>query len=559
MTETPGQASPALPPQIAEIAAGYAFNGPALEFGAAVLDNTAYKDAKVKIPLAVMNRHGLVAGATGTGKTKTLQLMAEQLVEQGVPVFLADIKGDLSGMASPGVANDKITARASDIGEEWTPTAYATEFYSLGGQGKGIPIRASVSMFGPTLLSKCLGLNATQESSLGLVFHYADSKGLWLDTIEDLRAVISFLTSEEGKADLKDLGGLSSATAGVILRELVNFSAQGADAFFGLPEYDTSDLLRTAPDGRGLVSMLELPAVQDRPQLFSTFLMWLLADLFHDLPEVGDLDKPKLVFFFDEAHLLFNDASKDFLNQIQQTVRLIRSKGIGIFFVTQSPKDVPADVLAQLGNRVQHALRAFTPDDAKALRDAIRTYPNTAYDMEKLLTSLGIGEAVITVLSERGAPTPVAWTRMRAPESLMAPSPDALLDQAVAASPLAAKYATAVERESALEMLGKQAQARTAEEKAAQVEAENSKVRAAAAAAAEKERLAAEKQAAKDAAAAQKAAERDRVAAEKKAASEPGMVESVVKSSAFESMLRSAGTVLGREITRSIFGTSRRR
>ena len=559
MTETPGQASPALPPQIAEIAAGYAFNGPALEFGAAVLDNTAYKDAKVKIPLAVMNRHGLVAGATGTGKTKTLQLMAEQLVEQGVPVFLADIKGDLSGMASPGVANDKITARASDIGEEWTPTAYAAEFYSLGGQGKGIPIRASVSMFGPTLLSKCLGLNDTQESSLGLVFHYADSKGLWLDTIEDLRAVISFLTSEEGKADLKDLGGLSSATAGVILRELVNFSAQGADAFFGLPEYDTSDLLRTAPDGRGLVSMLELPAVQDRPQLFSTFLMWLLADLFHDLPEVGDLDKPKLVFFFDEAHLLFNDASKDFLNQIQQTVRLIRSKGIGIFFVTQSPKDVPADVLAQLGNRVQHALRAFTPDDAKALRDAIRTYPNTAYDMEKLLTSLGIGEAVITVLSERGAPTPVAWTRMRAPESLMAPSPDALLDQAVAASPLAAKYATAVERESALEMLGKQAQARTAEEKAAQVEAENAKVRAAAAAAAEKERLAAEKQAAKDAAAAQKAAERDRVAAEKKAASEPGMVESVVKSSAFKSMLRSAGTVLGREITRSIFGTSRRR
>ena len=559
MTETPGQASPALPPQIAEIAAGYAFNGPALEFGAAVLDNTAYKDAKVKIPLAVMNRHGLIAGATGTGKTKTLQLMAEQLVEQGVPVFLADIKGDLSGMASPGVANDKITARASDIGEEWTPTAYATEFYSLGGQGKGIPIRASVSMFGPTLLSKCLGLNDTQESSLGLVFHYADSKGLWLDTIEDLRAVISFLTSEEGKADLKDLGGLSSATAGVILRELVNFSAQGADAFFGLPEYDTSDLLRTAPDGRGLVSMLELPAVQDRPQLFSTFLMWLLADLFHDLPEVGDLDKPKLVFFFDEAHLLFNDASKDFLNQIQQTVRLIRSKGIGIFFVTQSPKDVPADVLAQLGNRVQHALRAFTPDDAKALRDAIRTYPNTAYDMEKLLTSLGIGEAVITVLSERGAPTPVAWTRMRAPESLMAPSPDALLDQAVAASPLAAKYATAVERESALEMLGKQAQARTAEEKAAQVEAENAKVRAAAAAAAEKERLAAEKQAAKDAAAAQKAAERDRVAAEKKAASEPGVVESVVKSSAFKSMLRSAGTVLGREITRSIFGTSRRR
>jgi DNA helicase HerA-like ATPase len=552
----PGSPAPAaLPPQVAEIAAGYAFTGPALEFGAAVLDGTAHRDAKVKIPLAVMNRHGLVAGATGTGKTKTLQLMAEQLVEQGVPVFLADIKGDLSGMASPGVPNDKITARATDIGEEWTPTAYPTEFYSLGGQGKGIPVRASVSMFGPTLLSKCLGLNATQESSLGLVFHYADTKGLWLDTIEDLRAVVQFLTSDEGKADLKDLGGLSSATAGVILRELVNFSAQGADAFFGLPEFDTNDLLRTAPDGRGLVSMLELPAVQDRPQLFSTFLMWLLADLFHDLPEVGDVDKPKLVFFFDEAHLLFNDASKAFLDQIQQTVRLIRSKGIGIFFVTQSPKDVPADVLAQLGNRVQHALRAFTPDDAKALRDAIRTYPNTAYDMERLLTSLGIGEAVITVLSERGAPTPVAWTRMRAPESLMAPSPDALLDSTIAASPLATKYATAIERESALEMLGKQAAARTEAEKAAQVEAENAKVREAAARQAEKDRLAAEKQAAKDAV----AAERERAAAEKRAESEPGMVESVVKSSAFKSMLRSAGTVIGREITRSIFGTSRRR
>ena len=545
----------ATPPQIAEIAAGYAFSGPALEFGAAVLDNTAYPDAKVKIPLAVINRHGLVAGATGTGKTKTLQLMAEQLVEQGVPVFLADIKGDLSGMASPGVPNDKITSRSADVGMQWEPTAYTTEFFSLGGQGKGIPVRAAVSTFGPTLLAKCLGLNDTQESSLGLVFHYADSRGLWLDTIEDLRAVIQFLTSDEGKADLKDLGGLSSATAGVILRELVNFSAQGADVFFGLPEFDTSDLLRTTADGKGLVSMLELPAVQDRPQLFSTFLMWLLADLFHDLPEVGDLDKPKLVFFFDEAHLLFSDASKAFLDQIQQTVRLIRSKGIGIFFVTQSPKDVPADVLAQLGSRVQHALRAYTPDDAKALRDAIKTYPHTAYDMEKLLTSLGTGEAVVTVLSEKGAPTPVAWTRMRAPESLMAPSPDALLDQAVAASPLAAKYATAIERESALEMLGKQAEARTEAERAAQVVAENAKVREAAAKQAEKDRLAAEKQAEKDAAAAAKAQAREQA----RQASEPGIVQQVVKSSAFKSALRSAGTVLGREITRSIFGTSRRR
>ena len=296
-------------------------------------------------------------------------------------------------MATPGESNDKVTSRSADVGLPWAATAYPVEFYALGGQGTGIPVRASVSTFGPTLLSKVLGLNETQESSLGLVFHYADTKGLWLDTVADLRAVVQFLTSDEGKADLKDLGGLSSATAGVILRELVNFSAQGADLFFGLPEFDTNDLLRVAPDGRGVASMLELPGVQDRPQLFSTFLMWLLADLFHDLPEVGDLDKPKLVFFFDEAHLLFNGASKEFLDSIQQTVRLIRSKGVGVFFVTQSPKDVPADVLAQLGNRVQHALRAFTPDDAKALKAAVRTYPNTAYDLEELLTQLGTGEA----------------------------------------------------------------------------------------------------------------------------------------------------------------------
>ena len=527
MTETPEAAKTSSDPdQIQQIAAGYAFAGPALEFGAAVVDNTAYKDAKVKIPLSVMNRHGLVAGATGTGKTKTLQLMAEQLAGQGVPVFLADIKGDLSGMASPGEPNDKITARADDVGEQWTPTAFTTEFYSLGGQGKGIPVRASISSFGPTLLSKVLGLNATQESSLGLVFHYADSRKLWLDDLKDLRAVVQHLTSDEGKDDLKELGGLSSATAGVILRELITFADQGADVFFGLPEFDTADLLRTTPDGKGMVSMLELPAVQDRPELFSTFLMWLLADLFHDLPEVGDLDKPKLVFFFDEAHLLFNDASKDFLDAIQQTVRLIRSKGIGIFFVTQSPKDVPPDVLGQLGNRVQHALRAFTPDDAKALRAAVSTYPKSGYDLEELLTSLGTGEAVVTVLSERGAPTPVAWTRMRAPESRMSPSPDAVVDQAVAGSSLSAKYATATDRESASEML--KAQAAQAPQAAPA-----------------------------PAPAPTPAKQPERSGRSPKP--EPGIVEQVVKSSAFKSALRSAGTVLGREITRSIFGTSRRR
>ena len=521
-----GEANNAL---AATIQAGYAFSGPALEFGAAVVEGRAHPQAKVKIPLAVMNRHGLVAGATGTGKTKTLQVMAEQLAAQGVPVFLADVKGDLSGIASPGVANDKITARAADIGEEWAPRGFASEFYALGGLGKGIPIRASISSFGPTLLAKVLGLNATQESSLGLVFHYADNNQLWLDDLKDLRAVVQFLTSDEGKADLKSLGGLSSATAGVILRELITFADKGADVFFGLPEFNSQDLLRTNADGTGTISLLELPAVQDRPELFSTFLMWLLADLFHDLPEVGDLDKPKLVFFFDEAHLLFNDASKDFLDAIQQTVRLIRSKGVGIFFVTQSPKDVPTDVLAQLGNRVQHALRAFTPDDAKALRAAVKTYPKSGYDLEELLTTLGTGEAVVTVLSERGAPTPVAWTRMRAPESLMAPSPDALIDATVANSPLRSTYAVASDRTSAFETL----QAKAAPAAPAPQDAPAPKAPAPASA--------------------------PRSAPARAPKEDPGIVESVVKSSAFKSMLRSAGTVLGREITRSIFGTARRR
>ncbi|MGA8045054.1 MAG: helicase HerA-like domain-containing protein [Dermatophilaceae bacterium] len=536
------------PTLVAAIREGYAFDGPALHFGAGVVDGQAFPDAAVRIPLSMMNRHGLVAGATGTGKTKTLQLMAEQLVEQGVPVFLADIKGDLSGMATAGESNDKLLERSADVGLTWAPTAYPAEFFSLGGLGKGIPIRASVSQFGPILLAKVLGLNQTQESSLQLIFHYADTKGLWLDTLEDLRAVIQFLTSDVGKAELKGIGGISTATAGVILRELTAFAAQGADVFFGLPEFDSDELIRQAADGRGQLSLLELPAVQDKPELFSTFLMWLLADLFASLPEEGDLDKPKLVFFFDEAHLLFNGASKDFLNAIQQTVRLIRSKGVGVFFVTQSPKDVPGDVLAQLGNRVQHALRAFTPDDQKALRAAVRTYPDTEYDLEELLTSLGIGEAVITVLSEKGAPTPVAWTRMRAPQSLMDPSPESVLDAAVEASPLRAKYWEAVERESAHEMLTEQEAKRTAEEEQARLEEENARIREAAAAQAEKERVAAEK---------------ERAAAEKQTArqakDDPGVVGSVVQSSAFRSMLRSAGTVIGREITRSIFGNSRRR
>ncbi|MDQ1514108.1 MAG: double-strand break repair helicase HerA and related ATPase, partial [Microbacteriaceae bacterium] len=421
----PTAAAPAPGPltadQVDAIRRGYAFTGAALRLGA-LMNGGPAPDVQVRVPLGMLNRHGLVAGATGTGKTRTLQGLAEQLSANGVAVFAADIKGDLSGVATAGVANPKLVARTSAIGQDWQPTAFPVEFFSLGGVGSGVPIRATVSGFGPLLLARALGLNETQESSLGLVFHYAEDHGLALLDLADLRAVLQFLAGPDGKDELVGLGAVSAATIGVILRELITFADAGADVFFGEPEIDTAEFLRTAADGRGVISLLEVPGVADRPALYSTFLMWLLADLFNDLPEVGDLDKPKLVFFFDEAHLLFADASKSFLAQIVRTVRLIRSKGVGIFFVTQTPKDVPGEVLGQLGSRIQHQLRAFTPEDAKALRATVSTYPRSAYDLESVLTSLGIGEAVVTVMSEEGAPTPVAWTRLCAPLSLMSPS-----------------------------------------------------------------------------------------------------------------------------------------
>ncbi|MEJ7635355.1 helicase HerA-like domain-containing protein [Aeromicrobium sp.] len=437
---------------VAIVKAGYATSGTAIEMGALV-DGDPVPDAQVRIPLAMLNRHGLVAGATGTGKTKTLQVLAEQISANGVPVFAADIKGDLSGIATPGVASDKLLERTKSIGQDWQPVATPTEYFALGGIGMGLPVRATIDGFGPTLLSKVLGLNDTQESSLGLVFHYARKASLPMVDLQDLRDVLTHLTSVEGKVELKTLGGLSAATVGVILRELIAFADEGADQFFGQPEIVVSDFLRTAPDGRGIVSLLEVPGVQDKPALFSTFLMYLLQQLFTELPEVGDTDKPRLVFFFDEAHLLFADASDDFLASITQTVRLIRSKGVGIFFVTQTPKDVPGDVLAQLGSRVQHQLRAHTPDAAKALKATVSTYPNTTYDLEEVLTSLGIGEAIVTVMSDKGAPTPVAWTRLRAPQGSMDPTPADQIQAAVAASPLLAKYGAATNPHSASEVL----------------------------------------------------------------------------------------------------------
>src|SRR4051812_41790464 len=387
---------------------------------------------------------------------------------------------------------------------------------SLGGSSSAVPIRATLTQFGPILLSKVLGLNDTQESTLGLIFHWADQQGLPLLDTKDLRAVIQHLTSDEGKAELKGIGGVSAATAGVILRALVNLEAAGGEDFFGEPEFDPKDLLRQV-DGKGVVTLLELADQAANPRLFSTFLMWLLAELFEDLPEAGDLDKPKLVFFFDEAHLLFTGASKAFLERIEQTVKLIRSKGVGVFFCTQLPTDIPNDVLSQLGARVQHALRAFTPDDQAALAKTVRTYPNTKnYDMEKALTSLGTGEAIVTVLSERGAPTPVAWARMRAPRSLMAAiGPDAVTE-AAKASPLYGKYGETVDRESAYEKL------------AAKIPPAPDVPPTEAPPAPEKEK------------------------------DEPGFLESAMKNPAVKSFMRSAASALGREITRGLFGNRKR-
>ncbi len=436
------------------ITAAYAAQGAVLDLGRGVKEGTPFPDAAVQIPAVMLNRHGLIAGATGTGKTRTLQLMAEQLSAIGVPVFAADIKGDLSGLSGAGVFDDKVNTRLHELGATREPAARPVTFLSLGGLGSGVPVRATVSSFGPQLLAKVLGANDTQTSSLSLVFHYADRAGLALLDLTDLRAVLQYLTSDDGKADLKGIGGLSAATAGVLLRSISELEDQGGDAFFGEPELAFADLLRTTPDGLGVISCLELAAVQDKPKLFSTFLMWLLAELFEHLPEVGDLDKPKLVFFFDEAHLLFADASKEFLDQVAQTVRLIRSKGVGVFFVTQLPDDVPEAVLGQLGNRIQHALRAFTPRDAKALKAAVTTYPKSDdYDLEEDLTKLGTGEAMVTILSERGAPTPVVWTRLLPPASSMNAIDPAEVDTMAKSSPLWATYSEDIDRESARELL----------------------------------------------------------------------------------------------------------
>src|SRR4051812_40772515 len=436
----------------AAIAKAYTFEGPALDLGRGVHDGQLVQEAAVRVPLSMVNRHGLIAGATGTGKTKTLQLLAEQLSAAGVPVFAADVKGDVSGLATAGDAGGPAAKRDAELGIDYKPERFPVEYLSLGGIGPGIPVRATVSDFGPQLLAKVLSANETQEQSLSLVFRFADEKGLPLLDLSDLRALLQYLESDQGKAELEGIGGVSKQTIGVLLRALAQLEDGGGNEFFGEPQLAIEDLLRTAPDGRGIVSCLELPGVQDKPALFSTALMWLLAELFEELPEVGDEAKPKLVFFFDEAHMLFADATDAFLQSVVNTVRMIRSKGVGVFFVTQQPKDIPADVLGQLGNRVQHALRAFTPEDAKALKATVSTFPKSDfYDLDQLLTSMGIGEAAVTILSESGVPTPVVHSKLPGPRSRMAPADD--VAGTAKASPLWAKYGTAMDAQSAREIL----------------------------------------------------------------------------------------------------------
>jgi DNA helicase HerA-like ATPase len=543
-----------------EMSSGYALGEPGLVIGSPMLGDELLNEARVQVALSMMNRHGLIAGATGTGKTKTLQLLAGELSKAGVPVFVADIKGDVTGIAAPGDAsNPKVVERAASLAWTFEAAGHPVEFLSLSGQ-LGAQVRATVHSFGPLLLGKVLDLNETQTSILTLVFKYCDDNSLPLLDLKDLGSTLKFLSSDDGKPILAGYGGMSPASVGVLLRSLVVLEQQGADVFFGEPEFDVHDLLRTSPEAAGIVSVLELRDVMDKPSLFSTFMLWMLAQLYEALPEAGDLPKPKLCFFFDEAHLLFDDASDALLQQIERTARLIRSKGVGVYFVTQAPTDVPSSVLAQLGNRVQHALRAFTPDDADALRKTARTFPTTThYDVEKTITSLGIGEALVTVLSPKGIPTPLAATRLLPPDSLMAALPDADLQARVAASPFRTKYGQTIDRQSAYEIItGKIETARAAAAEQAAQQAQAAGVPPTTASGlntmtpAQQQREIARQ--AREMAAAQRAAERERAAAQRRVRADARQRDRMV-----ETGVRTAGRVLtsraGQDIIRGVFGT----
>lgn len=426
---------------------------PSIYLGAGVFASEIIGEAKVNLPLRMMNRHGLVTGATGSGKTRTLQLMAEQLSAAGVPVFMPDMKGDLSGISKEGVASDKINERASLLGMTYSPAGFPVELYSLSGK-LGAQMRATVTEFGPSLLGKILELNDTQTGVLNILFKYSDDKRLPIVDFNDLKKVLNYLTEGPGAAEIKgDYGKISPATTATILRKIVSLEQQGVNQIFGETSFDIDDLFEKV-DGQGVISLLNVSDIQNQPAIFSTFMLALLAEIYQRLPEEGDLDKPKLIFFLDEAHLLFNDAPKAFLDQIDQVIRLIRSKGVGVFFCTQLTQDIPANVLSQLGNRIHHVIRAFTPNDVKALRETVKSFPKSAfYDMEQQFTQLGTGQAFITVLNEKGIPTETVVTHLAPPASVMGPVGGSEFQKLLDASDKYRKYKDAVDPQSAFEML----------------------------------------------------------------------------------------------------------
>ena len=451
------------------ITEGNATKGDFIAVGSAMLDGETITGAHVKIPLKTMNRHGLIAGATGTGKTKSLQVLAENLSDKGIPVLLMDIKGDLSGLAKPSPGHAKINERHEKIGLPFDAKAFPVELLTLSEQD-GVRLRATVSEFGPVLLSRVLDLTDTQSGVVAVIFQYCDDNKLPLLDLKDFKKILQY-TTQEGKAEFTEsYGRISTASTGAILRKVIELEQQGADLFFGEKSFDTQDLLRIDENGRGYINILRLTDIQDRPKLFSTFMLSLLAEIYSTFPEQGDSDRPELILFIDEAHLIFNEASKALLNQIESIVKLIRSKGVGLYFVTQNPTDVPEAVLGQLGLKIQHALRAFTAKDRKAIKLTAQNYPDSEYyDTTEVLTSLGIGEALVSALDEKGRPTPLAATMMRAPMSRMDVLTDMELSSLLAKSKMVKKYNETIDRESAYEMLNekiKEAEADEAKEKA---------------------------------------------------------------------------------------------
>jgi DNA helicase HerA-like ATPase len=424
-----------------------------VKIGVGMIDGEVVEGATVSLPLKTLNRHGLIAGATGTGKTKTLQMISEYLSDNSVPVLLMDIKGDLSGIAAAGTTHEKLIDRSKKIGIDFSPTAFPVELLTLSNE-PGVRLRATVSEFGPVLLSKILGLNDTQGGLVAVIFKYCDDHQMPLLNLKDFIKVLQYI-GNEGKAEIeKEYGKISTTSTGTILRKVIELQQQGADVFFGEKSFEVEDLMRISDDGRGMINVLRVTDMQDRPKLFSTFMLQLLAELYASCPEEGDMDKPKLILFIDEAHLVFNEASEALLQQIETVIKLIRSKGIGIFFCTQNPQDIPASILSQLGLKIQHALRAFTAADRKTIKQAAENFPETdVYQTDELLTQLGIGEAFVTLLNEKGIPTPLVHTMLCAPRSRMDVLTDNEINQLVTSSKLAAKYSKEVDSISAYEML----------------------------------------------------------------------------------------------------------